>query len=440
MQATLLTPFFLLQQDMSQATNATAFVLLIVCLFFFAAIAAGAEVAFFTLSLKDINYLKTKAQPGSRQAVQLVENPDLLLSALRAAKYILSVAIIIVASYFVKVFIPQRPENTLLSFLIILVSITSLLLLFVEILPKVYARENNVKLALFTAPLVQVMIGVFKPGAFLLVDSKAYREEKKARQKVMETNSRDFEEAVEASLGHSATKEEVDIFKGILKFGKITVKQIMHPRLDVSAIRQSWSFDKVKEKMLSAGYSRMPVYGKSIDEIVGMVYTKDFLPYNEIEDFDWHSLIRPAYFVHQHKLIQDLLREFQQKRNHFAIVVDEFGGTSGIVTLEDIMEEIIGDIRDEFDEDELNYRKIDEHNYIFDGKMLINDMCRVMNIPIETFDRIRGDSDSLAGLVLETAGKFPTVNERISFDKFDFTVLSIDKLRISKVKVEHVLD
>jgi len=417
------------------ATNATAIILLILTLLFLMAIAAGAEVAFFSLTIKDINYLKTKSKPGSKQAIRLLDNTELLLAALRASKYILSIAIIISANYLIEL---PKIENQFLSFFIILVIITSLLLLFGEVLPKVYARENNVRLVLFAAPIIKVLSDIFNPAAVLLLDSKEYRQQKRLKQYQFETEGKAFEEAVEESMGHAATKEEVEIFKGILKFGRISVKQIMIPRLDASAIRKSWTFPKVREKMLNAGYSRMPVYENSIDEVVGMIYTKDFLAYNEMDDFDWVTLIRPAYFVHQQKLIEDLLREFQQKRIHFAIVVDEFGGTSGIVTLEDIMEEIVGDIRDEFDEDELNYRKIDEKNFIFDGKMLINDMCRIMGISFETFEELRGNSDSLAGLVLEIAGKFPTINERVSYGDFDFTVLSIDKLRISRVKVELV--
>ncbi len=422
---------------MLPATHVTIFVTVILVFLFLAAIAAGAEVAFFTLTVKDINYLKTKEQPGSRQAIQLLENPEVLLTTLRASKYTLAVAIIIAANYMTHIFLPPL-ENPVLSFIINLIGITFLLLLFGEILPKVYARQNNVRLALFSAPIVKVMFGIFKPAANILTDSHEYSDRKKARKKLLEMHSKEFEETVEVSMGHSPTKEEVDIFRGIMKFGSITVKQIMHPRLDISAIRESWTFPKVRDKILAAGYSRMPVYKANIDEIVGMIYTKDFLPYSEIDDFDWHSLIRPAYFVHQQKLIEDLLHEFQQKRNHFAIVVDEFGGTSGIVTLEDIMEEIIGDIRDEFDEDEMKYRKIDEENYIFEGKMLINDMCRVMGLPYDPFDDVRGESDSLAGLVLEISGKFPTVNEKISYNNFDFTILSIEKFRIGRVKVEKV--
>ena len=423
-----------LETGIMPATHLTAFIVLILVLLFLGAITAGAEVAFFTLNSKDVNYLKTKDQPSSRQVVQLLDHPELLLSTLRASKYVLAIAVIIAANYMTHIFLPKE-QHVFLSFLIILVGITFLLLLFGEILPKVYARQNNVRLALFAAPIVQVLFGIFKPLSFFLADSTHYRDQKEARRHTGIDND-ELEEAIELSIGHAATKEEVDIFKGIMKFGNITVKQIMHPRLDVSAIRENWSFPKVREKILAGGYSRMPVYRNNIDQIVGMVYTKDFLPYTEIDDFDWHSLIRPAFFVHEHKLIEDLLQEFQQRRLHFAIVVDEFGGTSGIVTLEDIMEEIIGDIRDEFDEDEHNYRKIDDDNFIFEGKMLINDMCRVIGVPFETFEEVRGDSDSIAGLILELAGKFPSVNEKISFRQFDFIVLSIEKLRIGRVKVE----
>src|SRR5690606_29452089 len=211
---------------------------------------------------------------------------------------------------------------------------------------------------------------------------------------------------------------EVDIFKGILKFGNITVKQIMQPRLDISAIRESWSFTKVRDKVAATGYTRMPVYRNSIDEIVGMVLTKDLLPYSDMEDFEWHTVIRPAFFVHEHKLIEELLTEFQKSRTHFAIVVDEFGGTSGIVTLEDIIEEIIGDIKDEFDEEDTKYYKDEQDEYVFDGKMPIIDMARVMGIPYDTFDEVVGESDSIAGLVLEIYGKFPILHDEVTYGEY----------------------
>ena len=194
-------------------------------------------------------------------------------------------------------------------------------------------------------------------------------------------------------------------------------------------------FVEVRNYCLEAGYSRLPVYKESLDKVAGVIYTKDFLPHIDSDNVNWHTLIRPAYFVHEGKLIEDLLKEFQQKRMHFAIVVDEFGGTSGIITLEDIMEEIIGDIKDEFDEDDLNYKKIDDHNFIFEGKTLINDVCRVIGVPSDTVENARGESDSLAGLIIEISGKFAAVNETIHYQQYEFTVLAVEKMHIQRVKL-----
>ncbi len=220
-----------------------------------------------------------------------------------------------------------------------------------------------------------------------------------------------------------------------MKFGNITVRQIMRTRLDVNGLDYEMTFPEVQRFCIEMGYSRLPVFKESLDKIAGIIHTKDFLPHTDDTQFDWHVLIRPAFFIHEGKLIEDLLKEFQQKRIHFAVVVDEFGGTSGIVTLEDIMEEIIGDIKDEFDEEDLSYKKIDDLNFIFEGKMLINDVCRIIGEPSDVFDPVRGESDSLAGLILEISGKFPAVNETISYQQYDFTVLEIDKMRIIRVKL-----
>ena len=209
----------------------------------------------------------------------------------------------------------------------------------------------------------------------------------------------------------------------------------MRTRMDVSGIDHDMTFAEVRHYCLEAGYSRLPVYKESLDKVAGVIHTKDFLPHINKDDFEWHTLIRNAYFVHEGKLIEDLLKEFQQKRIHFAIVVDEFGGTSGIITLEDIMEEIIGDIKDEFDEEDLQYKKIDDTNFIFEGKTLINVVCRIIGIPSDTFEKARGESDSLAGLILEISGKFPKVNEVVKQDNYEFTVMALDKMRIQRVKM-----
>jgi CBS domain containing-hemolysin-like protein len=235
---------------------------------------------------------------------------------------------------------------------------------------------------------------------------------------------------------HEATIEEKQILKGIRKFGDTTVKQIMRTRLDVSGLSYNLPFTEVRKQVEELHYSRLPVYKNNLDEIEGMLHTKDLLSHlDEPDDFKWHSLMRAPYFVHEQKLIEDLLQEFRTKRIHFAIVVDEFGGTSGIVTLEDIMEEIIGDIKDEFDDEESSNRKVDDYTYIFEGKTMINDVCKAMNLPLDTFDAIRGESDSLAGLVLEIAGEFPQIDERLESGDFTFVPLEINKNRIDKVKV-----
>jgi gliding motility-associated protein GldE len=420
--------------EVFSASNITILIIIILLLLLLTAITAGAETAYFSLSAKDVNYLKTKDQQSARQAVTLLEQPKMLLATILVANNFINIAIVITTNMLVRQVLP--PDiSVLASFLIQIVVVTFLLVLFGEVLPKVYATQNNMRMALFAAPVLNTMASLFGPISRMLVSSTNYIEDKIGTKTGNSISSEDFEHAIELTVGHTATREEVNIFKGILKFGNITVRQIMHTRLDVSGVPNDLNFPQVQKLVTDAGYSRLPVYKDSLDTIVGMLYTKDFLPHAEDDNFNWHALIRPAYFVHETKLIEDLLKEFQQKRIHFAIVVDEFGGTSGVVTLEDIMEEIIGDIRDEFDEEDLHFKKIDDHNYIFEGKTLINDVCRLIGEPSDTFENVRGESDSLGGLILEISGKFPAVNETISYEQFDFTVLNIDRMRIERVKL-----
>lgn len=415
-------------------SNTTILIIIILVLLLLTAITAGAETAYFSLSAKDVNYLKTREQPNARQAIQLLEQPKMLLATILVANNFINIAIIITTNVLVSQFISPT-VSPVLSFITQVVVVTFLLVLFGEVLPKVYATQNNMKMSLFAAPVIRIMTTVFGPVSRMLVSSTTYIEDRMGSKGTSNLTSEDFEQAIELTVGHTATREEVNIFKGILKFGNITVRQIMRTRMDVSGVPHESSFAQVQQLAIEMGYSRMPVYKENLDKVVGMIHSKDFLPYTEETDFDWHTLMRPAYFVHEGKFIEDLLKEFQQKRIHFAIVVDEFGGTSGIVTLEDIMEEIIGDIRDEFDEEDLQYKKIDDSNYIFEGKTLINDVCRVIAEPPETFEDARGESDSLAGLILEISGKFPAVNETVSFEHFEFTILELDRMRIKRVKL-----
>ena len=246
----------------------------------------------------------------------------------------------------------------------------------------------------------------------------------------------ELDEAIDIKTDDEASLEEKNIMKGVVKFGNISVKQIMRSRLDVSGVEYKLSFEDLIKRVEELHYSRLPVYKGSLDEVAGIINTKDLIPYlNEGGNYDWHPLMRQPYFVPEPKLIEDLLKDFQQKHIHFAVVVDEFGGTSGIVTMEDILEEVIGEIKDEFDEEETGNRKLDNNNYIFEGKTMIHDMCKIMQLPMDTFDKVRGESESLAGLVLELAGKFPAVNSVTPCGDFDFIVLHADNNRIQQVKV-----
>jgi gliding motility-associated protein GldE len=415
-------------------SNTTVLIIIILVLLLLTAITAGAETAYFSLTAKDINYLKTKDQHGTKQALQLLDQPKMLLATILVANNFINIAIVITTNLLISQFISPA-LNPVLSFLIQVIAVTFLLVLFGEVLPKVYATQNNMRMALFAAPILRLMSGIFRPVSKVLVSSTSYIEERIGTRNAANLTNEDFEQAIELTVGHTATREEVNIFKGILKFGNITVRQIMRTRLDVNGVPYELTFPEVQKLAIEVGYSRLPVFENNLDNIKGIIYTKDFLPHTEDEQFAWHSMIRPAYFVPEGKFIEDLLKEFQQKRIHFAVVVDEFGGTSGIVTLEDIMEEIIGDIKDEFDEEDVQFKKLDDNNYIFEGKTLINDVCRIIGENPEMFEHVRGESDSIAGLVLEISGKFPAVNETVSYENFDFTVLELDKMRIKRVKM-----
>lgn len=422
----------LLLQAAGSSSQITIMLMVITGLLLLTGIAAGAETAFFSLKAKDINELANKDSSAARQVIRLLEQPQRLLATILITNNFLNIAIVIATNLLVSgLFGDLAP---LPAFLIQVIAVTFLLVLFGEVLPKVYATQNNRQMALFAAPIISFLSRLTKPLSNLFVQSSKYIENRVGNRR-NNYSQEEFEQAIELTVGPSASTEEVNIFKGILKFGNITAKQIMRTRLDVSGVSLQLDFESVKRYAMEAGYSRLPVYRDNLDQITGMLNTKDFLLFENNGGGDWHTLIRPAYFVHEGKLIEDLLKEFQHKRTHFAIVVDEFGGTSGIITLEDIMEEIIGDIKDEFDEEELNYRKLDDYTYIFEGKALINDVARVANIPLEAWEQLRGDSDSLAGLVLEIAGKFPKTGDIIRKGPYAFSVLEMEKMRITRIKL-----
>lgn len=433
-----LTTLLLMANEEAYAASAiTVLIITILIQLLLTAITSGSETAYFSLTAKDITYLKSKKNNTYKQAIRLLDNPKTLLATILIGNNFINISIIITMNMLIGKLLPDLEHSNPGGFFMVnVVVVTFLLVLFGEVLPKVYATQNNLKMALFAAPVLSVLTSLFRPVSKMLVSSTKYIENRiGGKTPATELSEKDFEHAIELTVGHTASKQEVNIFKGIVKFSNITVTQIMRTRMDVGSIPYDISFSEVQQIAIELGYSRMPVYQDSLDNIAGIIHTKDFLPHMDNPHFDWHQLIRQAYFVHEGKLIEDLLKEFQQKRMHFAIVVDEFGGTSGIVTLEDIMEEIIGEIKDEFDDDEHQYKKIDDNNFIFEGKTLINDVCRIMGVQSSSFDEVREESDSIAGLVLELSGKFPAVNEVISYQHYDFTILNLDKMRIQRVKI-----
>jgi len=412
----------------------TVLIILLLVLMACSFIVAGAEVAFFSLTHKDINLLKTKQQPGYKRIIDLLEDPKILLGSLLVANSFINIAIIILANLVIDDTIHLSTNIWWVDFVMKIVLVTALLLLFCEVIPKVLANNNNIRFAEYTGVAVEIVFYIFKRmGSWLIKYTDVV--EKRLGNSGKSHGMDELDHAIGITYSEE-NQDEKNILMGIAKFGNITVKQIMRSRLDVNGIEYKTTFNDLIAKIEELHYSRLPIYKDDLDEVVGIINTKDVVPYiDKPADFDWHALMRPPYFVHEQKLIKDLLREFQAKHIHFAVVVDEFGGTSGIVTLEDVMEEIIGDIRDEFDEEESAYKKLDDNNFVFDGKTMLNDVCKLMELPADTFDNIKGNSESLAGLVLELAGEIPQINTVIPSGDFEFTVLEILKNRLQKIKV-----
>ena len=417
-----------------QATSILAIIILFLLIISF--IVSGSQIAFFSLTYKDINILKTKQDASWKRIVTLLEEPKILLGSLLIANILVNIAIIILSNFLIDQLVLLKQNFWFVELLIKVLIVSFMILLFGEVMPKVWASQNNLQFAYYTSGIVEIIHLLFKKISGWMTGQADAIERIFGSKKSSGLNLEELDHSIDAATNNDASEEEKNILKGIIKFGNITVKQIMKTRLDVNGIEHGISFEILKAKIEELHYSRLPVYKSSLDEIIGMVHTKDLIPFlNEPADFDWRTLIRPPYFVHENKMIEDLLKEFQGKRIHFAVVVDEFGGTSGIVTLEDILEEIIGDIKDEFDEEESVNKQLEDGSYVFEGRTMINDVCKAMHLSADTFDSVRGESDSLAGLILELAGEIPKVNDIIPCGDFEFTVLDAEQSRIKKVKV-----
>jgi gliding motility-associated protein GldE len=408
-------------------------ILVIIILLIGSALMSASEVAFFSLGPEDLENLKINRDKKSKTVLKLYSNPEKLLSTVLVANNTVNIAIVLLAA-FISLRIFDFSSEPILGFIINVVIITFLLLFFGEVMPKVYASRNHIKMALFMAYPLTLLEKVFKPVTSLLTFSSSFVKKRTGTRR-SNISMDDLSDALE--LTSEDFTEDEKILKGIVNFGNINVSAIMCSRTDVTAIDIKYGFDKIVPIIINSGFSRIPVYSGSFDSVKGILYAKDVLPYTDNPgSFKWQALLRPPYFVPETKKINDLLKEFQTKKIHMAVVIDEYGGTSGIVTLEDILEEIVGEITDESDEDQLLFRKLDEKTYIFEAKILMNDFCKVLNINEELFEEVRGESETLAGLILELTGEIPQKDQVIKYGDFIFRIESADRRRIKEIRVE----
>jgi gliding motility-associated protein GldE len=397
---------------------------------------SGAETAFFAITPAQLIDLKDSKSTSDKLIYQLLHRPKGLLATLLILINFVNIAIVVLSSLLINL-VFNFTEHETLGFVIQVVAVTFVIVLFCEVLPKVYAQQNALRTAKVSVFPVYLLDKVLKPISYLLVSSTSFVE-KRIRLKSYDVSVDELTHAIDVTSSKDTPEEEKKILKGIARFGNIDVRQIMKSRMDVMAAENSATFSELLPFIIENHYSRLPVYEESFDSVTGVLYTKDLLPYlNRKNDstFRWQDLVRPAYFVPESKKINDLLQEFQEKKMHLAIVVDEYGGNSGIVTLEDILEEIVGEIHDEFDEEELSYSKLDDHNFVFDGKALINDVCRVMELDRRVFDSSNEDVDTLAGLILDLAGGIPVRGEMLEHNGIKLKIESADRRRIKRVKI-----
>lgn len=414
--------------DWMAAANIIMLFVLLIC----SALISGTEIAFFSISQTELDSLTEKTK-GKSTIVKLLERPRRLLGTILITNNFINILIVLIFASLGDVFFEGLSSELRFSIEVILV--TFLILLFGEVLPKVYATRKSLAFAGLMAKPVQVLSTILTPLSIPLIKLTSIIENKLGNRN-NNLSVEKLSQALELTSDNATTKEEQKILEGIVTFGNTETVQIMKPRTDVCAIADTTSYEEVLKIILQNGYSRNPVYKDNIDTIIGVLYAKDLLVHLNKSEFEWQTLVREPFFVPENKKLDDLLKEFQDKKNHLAIVVDEYGGTSGIVTLEDVIEEIVGDINDEFDDEDLFYSKIDENNYIFEGKITIKDFCRVMDDEDEDkFEDEKGESETLAGFILEACGKFPKKGEKINFDMYTFTVEAIDKRRIKQVKV-----
>lgn len=415
----------------------------LIILLFLSALMSGSEVAFFSLNKKDIDIAKDEKQPKIDLVQKLLRNKKKLLATILVGNNFINIGIVLLSAYLSAELIhPYLTGLTLFginfSVFFDVVIITFLLLLFGEIIPKIYSAQNALKFSQFTAPSIQFAQLLTKPIAYpLMWMSNLLEKNLKSSQKISVDQ---LSQALElTSEDARTTTEEQKILEGIVSFGNTETRQIMTPRVDMFALRLNMTFNQIVQSVSDNGFSRVPVYDDNIDEIRGVLYAKDLLPYLNQEDVPWEQLLRKPFFVSENKKLDDLLSDFQERKTHLAVVVDEYGGTSGIVSLEDVLEEVVGDISDEFDDEQIYYSKLDNDNYLFEGKTSLKDFYRLMEIEDEeVFDEQKGEADTLAGFILEITEEVPNRRQKISFENYIFTIESIDKKRIKRIKITRI--
>ena len=402
-------------------------------LLFCSALVSGAEVALFSLSQKDIDDTLQHHPSKGKIISELLEKPKKLLATLLVANNFINIGVVILFSY-VGHDIFSGITSPVLKFIIEVILVTFLILLFGEVLPKVYASRNNIKFAKLIAYPVAGLDKLLSPISLPMRKLTIYLHNKLGKQKTNFSVDQ-LSQALELTDTDETSTEEQKILEGIVTFGNTDTKQVMNPRMDIFALEIDESFKTIYSKIVEKGYSRIPVYRDNIDHIEGVLFVKDLLRHIDKEEFDWKTLIREPFFVPENKKIDNLLKDFQSMKSHLAIVVDEYGGTSGLVSLEDIIEEIVGDISDEFDGNNVNYSKIDDKNYLFEGKINLKDFYRVTDVDEDLFEIKKGEAETLAGFILEVLGNFPKKDQKIEFENCTFSIEAVDKKRVKQIKV-----
>ena len=403
------------------------------------ALISGAEVALFSLTPSNINDENGYAKAKNQAILKLLEKPKKLLATILVANNFINIAIVLFFASFSDAVFSSLTYQVFgmidLRFFLEVGVITFFILLFGEILPKIYASRNPVKFAHFMAIPLIVLDKLLSPLSLPMRSVTLFLQEKLGKKK-SNLSVDQLSHALELTSEEDTTREEKKILQGIVSFGNTDTRQVMRPRIDIFAINEEAKFSEVLPEIIKKGYSRIPVYKENMDQVTGVLYVKDLLPHLDKKEFNWTKLIRTPYFVPENKKLDDLLKDFQEMKNHLAIVVDEYGGTSGLVTLEDIIEEIVGDISDEFDDEGLIFSKLDEHNYVFEGKTSLREFYRVIKLEDESiFEESKGESETIAGLVLEIAGNFPKPGTKILFKNYIFKVEVLDKKRIKQIKI-----